>query len=105
VAADDIPRSVFAFPTDRQTREVLAHTHTPGVSAVDRPPWTKWGSTEMANQLARVVNEDDGMSTAEYAVGTVAAAGFGGLLLKLLQSPDVQELLWSVVQRAFSWLG
>ncbi len=59
----------------------------------------------MKNQLARVINEDEGMSTAEYAVGTVAAAGFGGILLKLLSSPDVQDLLWSVVQRAFSWLG
>ncbi len=59
----------------------------------------------MKKHLARVVDEDAGMSTAEYAVGTVAAAGFGGLLLKLLQSPDVQDLLWSVVQRAFSWLG
>lgn len=37
-------------------------------------------------------------------LGTVAAAGFGGLLIKLLTSPDVQELLWSVVQKAFEWL-
>lgn len=59
----------------------------------------------MEQKLVRIVNEDDGMSTAEYAVGTVAAAGFGGLLLKLLTSPEVQDLLWNVVQRAFSWLG
>ncbi len=59
----------------------------------------------MGQKLVRIVNEDDGMSTAEYAVGTVAAAGFGGLLLKLLTSPEVQDLLWNVVLRAFSWLG
>ncbi|MGB3676931.1 MAG: DUF4244 domain-containing protein [Candidatus Nanopelagicales bacterium] len=59
----------------------------------------------MGQKLVRIVHEDDGMSTAEYAVGTVAAAGFGGLLLKLLTSPDVQDLLWSVVTRAFSWIG
>ena len=59
----------------------------------------------MGQKLVRIVHEDDGMSTAEYAVGTVAAAGFGGLLLKLLTSPDVQHLLWSVVTRAFSWIG
>lgn len=59
----------------------------------------------MAQNLVRIVKEDDGMSTAEYAVGTVAAAGFGGLLLKLLTSPEVQDLLWNVVQHAFSWLG
>lgn len=58
----------------------------------------------MSNKLVRVVNDDRGMSTAEYAVGTVAAAGFGGILLKLLTSPEVQDLLWSVVQKAFAWL-
>ncbi|MBP7971793.1 MAG: DUF4244 domain-containing protein [Candidatus Nanopelagicales bacterium] len=58
----------------------------------------------MTNQLARVVHDDQGMSTAEYAVGTVAAAGFGGLLVKLLSSPDVQDLLWNVIQKAFSFI-
>lgn len=47
---------------------------------------------------------EDGMSTAEYAVGTVAAAGFGGILVKLLSSPDVQEVLWQVIQKAFSFV-
>jgi len=58
----------------------------------------------MKNQIARVVTSDKGMSTAEYAVGTVAAAGFGGLLLKLLTSPDIQDLLFSTISKAFSWI-
>ncbi|MGV1037231.1 MAG: DUF4244 domain-containing protein [Candidatus Nanopelagicales bacterium] len=58
----------------------------------------------MTNQLARAIHDDQGMSTAEYAVGTVAAAGFGGLLVKLLSSPDVQDLLWNVIQKAFSFI-
>jgi hypothetical protein len=37
-------------------------------------------------------------------VGTVAAAGFGGILVKLLSSPDVQEVLWEVIQKAFSFI-
>ena len=44
------------------------------------------------------------MTTAEYAVGTIAAAGLGGVLLKLLTSPEVQDLIWKIVQRAFSFL-
>ncbi|HQR80574.1 MAG TPA: DUF4244 domain-containing protein, partial [Actinomycetota bacterium] len=39
--------------------------------------------------IQRLASED-GMSTAEYAVGTVAACGFGGILVKLLSSPDAQ---------------
>ena len=58
----------------------------------------------MSGKLVRLVQAEEGMSTAEYAVGTVAAAGFGGLLVKLLSSPDVQQLLWGVIQRAFEWV-
>jgi hypothetical protein len=45
---------------------------------------------------------DAGMATAEYAVGTVAACGFGGVLYKLLTSETVLKLLTSVIKRAFS---
>ena len=56
------------------------------------------------DEVAAKLATDDGMSTAEYAVGTVAACGFGGVLVKLLSSPDVQEVLWQVVQKAFSFI-
>lgn len=59
----------------------------------------------MRKKLMRIAADEEGMSTAEYAVGTVAAAGFGGLLLKVLTSPDVQGLLWEVIRRAFEWIG
>jgi hypothetical protein len=45
--------------------------------------------------------DDRGMTTAEYAIGTVAACGFAGLLLKILTSTQVGDLLTSVVRRAF----
>jgi Protein of unknown function (DUF4244) len=48
---------------------------------------------------------EQGMTTAEYAVGTVAACGFGGVLYKLLTSDTVVELLTNVVRRAFDILG
>jgi hypothetical protein len=44
---------------------------------------------------------DAGMTTAEYAVGTVAACGFSGVLYKLLTSPEVMGLLRDVVGKAF----
>ncbi len=36
---------------------------------------------------------DRGMSTAEYAVGTIAAAAFAGLLFKIVTSSQVKQLL------------
>ncbi|RSN70210.1 DUF4244 domain-containing protein [Actinomadura sp. WAC 06369] len=44
--------------------------------------------------------EDAGMSTAEYAVGTIAAAAFAGLLFKIVTGSEVQELLLAIVERA-----
>lgn len=43
---------------------------------------------------------DRGMTTAEYAVGTVAACGFAGLLFKILTSSQVQSLVTNIVERA-----
>lgn len=43
---------------------------------------------------------DRGMMTAEYAVGTVAACGFAGLLFKILTSSQVQTMVTGIVQRA-----
>ena len=43
---------------------------------------------------------DAGMTTAEYAVGTVAACGFGTLLYKILTSGTVLHLLEDIISRA-----
>jgi len=56
------------------------------------------------HQTIRVMRCDRGMTTAEYAVGTVAACGFGGLLLELLTSDSVRSLLSDVIHNAFSFL-
>ena len=57
----------------------------------------------MRTLIARM-NKDDGLSTAEYAVGTVAAAGLGGVLIKLLTSEEVRNLIWTVLSNAFAAL-
>jgi Flp pilus assembly pilin Flp len=56
----------------------------------------------MRQVVARFVKQEEGMSTAEYAVGTVAAAGLGGILIKLLTSTEVRDLIWKVISNAFS---
>ncbi|MCZ0971804.1 DUF4244 domain-containing protein [Streptomyces noursei] len=43
---------------------------------------------------------DRGMSTAEYAVGTLAACAFAAVLYKLVTSGPVAAVLRSVLQRA-----
>jgi len=48
--------------------------------------------------------DEQGMTTAEYAVGTVAAAGFGSILLKILMSTGIEHLLAKAIQHAFRFL-
>lgn len=43
---------------------------------------------------------DSGMTTAEYAVGTVAAVAFAVVLYKVVRSPAVSSALSSIVQSA-----
>ncbi len=53
----------------------------------------------MRKLLARL-RGDQGMNTAEYAVGTLAAVAFAGILMKVLTSGDIQSALTGLVERA-----
>jgi hypothetical protein len=50
---------------------------------------------------SRATRDDSGMTTAEYAVGTVAACGFSGVLYKVVTSPTVLTLIKDVIEKAF----
>jgi hypothetical protein len=68
-------------------------------------PFRRMGGTmkhTITRALVRVRQDDAGMTTAEYAVGTVAAAGFGGILIKLLTSEEMRNALWTLVSGALS---
>lgn len=47
-----------------------------------------------------VLGSDAGMTTAEYAIGTVASCGFAGLLVTILRSDAVREILVSIITKA-----
>lgn len=59
----------------------------------------------LARLQARVMTAavaDDGMSTAEYAIGTIAAAAFGAVLYTVVTGDSVVSALTGIVQRALS---
>lgn len=60
--------------------------------------------SQRTRDLRDQLRDDEGLTTAEYAVGTVAVAGLGGVLLKLLTSDLVRDLIWKVIQGAFTAL-
>jgi Flp pilus assembly pilin Flp len=53
----------------------------------------------------RLLREERGASTAEYAVTTMAAVGFAGLLLALLRGDEVRGILTDLVKRALTVAG
>lgn len=48
---------------------------------------------------------DRGMTTAEYAIGTLAACGFAALLVAILRGSAVQGLLMGLITRALALGG
>ena len=52
--------------------------------------------------LRRLASGQDGMATAEYAIGTLAAAAFAGLLLALMRSGSLSGALQSIIESALS---
>jgi hypothetical protein len=50
-------------------------------------------------------SDETGATTAEYAIITLAAVGFAGLLLTILRSPEVRQMLLDLVRSALTVNG
>jgi len=48
------------------------------------------------------LHDDNGMSTVEYAIGTVAAAAFAAVLYAVVSGDSIVTALTEIVQRALS---
>lgn len=55
--------------------------------------------------LVTGTHRDRGMSTAEYAVGTIAACAFAALLFKVVTSAEVQQMISGLINRALNVAG
>ncbi|WP_329134722.1 DUF4244 domain-containing protein [Streptomyces sp. NBC_01476] len=66
-----------------------------------RPRDGKALRARLARRLRRCrAAADAGMSTAEYAVGTIAACGFAAVLYKIVTSGPVRTALTGVIEKA-----
>ncbi|WP_051387650.1 DUF4244 domain-containing protein [Saccharopolyspora rectivirgula] len=64
------------------------------------PFWWRW-----LVRLRNAVRGEDGMSTAEYAMGTIAAVGFASLLYTVVTSDTVEGALTALIERALQTGG
>ncbi|MGN6242105.1 MAG: DUF4244 domain-containing protein [Motilibacteraceae bacterium] len=84
-------------------RDVTARVAVPQPAQGGRAVRAERRTSGAVRQLRRSC--EAGMSTAEYAVGMLAACGFAGLLLKVLTSSTVSGLLTGLVKRALTLVG
>ncbi|MGY6498129.1 MAG: DUF4244 domain-containing protein [Microcella sp.] len=55
--------------------------------------------------LRRALAADRGAATAEYAIATMAAVAFAGLLVVIMQSDEVRGILTDMVRSALTFGG
>jgi hypothetical protein len=58
--------------------------------------------SRLYRRILRRLGGDAGMSTAEYAVGTVAAVAFAAVLFKVVHSAAVQTALSHIITSALN---
>lgn len=56
-------------------------------------------------RVVRRLADDEGAATAEYAIATMAAVGFAGLLVVIMRSDEVRTILTDLVRRALTFNG
>lgn len=57
---------------------------------------------ELQARLVVLVVDDDGMSTVEYAIGTIAAAAFGAILYTVVTGDSIVSALTNIISRALN---
>lgn len=54
------------------------------------------------HRAAQLFGDDTGSATAEYAIATMAAVAFAGLLVVIMRSDEVRGILEDLVRRALT---
>jgi Flp pilus assembly pilin Flp len=57
----------------------------------------------MKHKLISQLKDETGAATAEYAIATMAAVGFAGLLVVIMRSDEVRTILFDLVKSALTF--
>lgn len=57
---------------------------------------------EVKARMMLVLVDDAGMSTVEYAIGTIAAAAFGAILYTVVTGDSIVTALTNIINRALN---
>lgn len=57
---------------------------------------------DMRLRVTLLVVDEEGMSTVEYAIGTIAAAAFGAILYTVVTGDSIVSALTNIISRALN---
>jgi large-conductance mechanosensitive channel len=60
------------------------------------------GFRGISARMAVLLADDRGMSTVEYAIGTIAAAAFGAILYTVVTGDSIVSALTNIIARALN---
>lgn len=89
----------------------MSHTLIPGIRRLGAPRRASGAPIALPTLTARRARalfggdplaDDTGAATAEYAVATMAAVAFAGLLVMIMRSDEVRGILTDLVRRALT---
>ena len=95
-AARPVPASVADGCGAPPPADLIASVRRPAVLPRSVVAWHARG------RHARTELAEAGMATAEYAIATLAAVGFAGLLVVILKGNEVKGLLMGIIRQALS---
>ncbi len=73
------------------------HSATPAV-----PRLTRRRALRLYSHRGATPSDETGAATAEYAIATMAAVAFAGLLVVIMRSDEVRGILTDLVRRALT---
>ena len=86
----------------KEAKEAKEAVETKCAKSEGKPEGKSEGKPEGGAQGDKRLDLEAGMATAEYAIGTVAAAAFAGLLLAIIRSGGLRPMIESLLSSALS---
>lgn len=90
--------------TDRTSQPTATGPVTPRASWMLAAPGAAAARTRAAlvRRFSAMTSSDAGMSTVEYAVGTIAAAAFGAVLYTVVSGDSIPDALGGIIEQALN---
>lgn len=88
LAPTSAARTVHAEPGTAEVREIYPGANCPDPVRARRP--------------GKLFGSEEGMATAEYAIATLAAVGFAGILVFIMRSDEVRGFLLNLIRTALA---